>query len=157
MVSVWTDERVDLLTQLWVDGLASGVIARRLGLTRGQVVGKRFALGLPARELTAQKAAQAANGRRSAMIRVGGLKASSLALHRPPPPAEPDPPALTGTAPRSWEERRAGECAFPVSPPGRRTVGLFSCCAPVPEGHRWCAGHEPVAMYEPPPRVGVRA
>lgn len=153
MVNVWSDERVELLTQLWGDGVSAGVIARRLGLSRGQVVGKRFALGLPARDELAQRAAMAANGRRSAMIRVGGLKASSLALHRPPPPAAPDPPALLGTAPRPWEERGLGECAFPVSPPGRHTVGLFSCCAPVPEGHRWCAGHEPVAMFEPPARL----
>jgi GcrA cell cycle regulator len=46
----WTDERVELLTKLWAEGLSASQIAGRLGgVTRNAVIGKVHRLGLSGR------------------------------------------------------------------------------------------------------------
>jgi GcrA cell cycle regulator len=46
----WTDERVELLTKLWGEGLSASQIARQLGgVTRNAVIGKVHRLKLSAR------------------------------------------------------------------------------------------------------------
>ena len=47
----WTDERVQLLKQLWQDGLSASTIARELGMsiTRNAVIGKVHRMGLAGR------------------------------------------------------------------------------------------------------------
>lgn len=46
MSEQWTDERVDRLRELIATGLPTKDIRARLGLTRGQILGKMFRLGL---------------------------------------------------------------------------------------------------------------
>ena len=50
-VMSWTDERVDLLRKLWLDGLSASRIAAELagGVTRNAVIGKVHRLGLSGR------------------------------------------------------------------------------------------------------------
>ena len=56
----WTEERVEMLKQLWTDGLSASQIARKMGgVTRNAVIGKVHRLGLsgratPARVTTAR-------------------------------------------------------------------------------------------------------
>jgi GcrA cell cycle regulator len=47
----WTDERIDLLQKLWLQGLSASRIAKELsnGLTRNAVIGKVYRLGLSGR------------------------------------------------------------------------------------------------------------
>jgi GcrA cell cycle regulator len=46
----WTDERVELLTKLWQEGLSASRIAAELGgVTRNAVIGKVHRLGLSGR------------------------------------------------------------------------------------------------------------
>lgn len=46
----WTDERVELLTKLWAEGLSASQIAGRMGgVTRNAVIGKVHRLGLSGR------------------------------------------------------------------------------------------------------------
>ena len=46
----WTEERVELLTKLWAEGLSASQIARSLGdVTRNAVIGKIHRLGLSGR------------------------------------------------------------------------------------------------------------
>src|SRR5208337_3772843 len=47
----WTDERVELLRQLWLDGRSASQISAQLGhgLTRNAVIGKVHRLGLAGR------------------------------------------------------------------------------------------------------------
>ena len=139
----WTEARVRLLRSLWADGVAGGVIAKRLGpgVTRGMVAGKRHSLGLTPRTLAATKAAQAANGRRTARRceRLGSraspetvvrMAAQAAAVERLTQP-------LAGSSPRPWELRVWGECAFPVAGYG---AGTLSCCEPV-HLRGYCFGH----------------
>ncbi len=50
----WTDERVELLRKLWLDGLSASQIANALsnGITRNAVIGKVHRLGLSGRVKT---------------------------------------------------------------------------------------------------------
>jgi len=46
----WTDERVETLKKLWLDGLSASQIAKQLGgVTRNAVIGKVHRLGLSGR------------------------------------------------------------------------------------------------------------
>src|ERR1700690_3274022 len=51
----WTDERVELLKRLWLDGLSASQIAKQLGgVTRNAVIGKVHRLGLSGGALPSQ-------------------------------------------------------------------------------------------------------
>ena len=51
----WTDERVDILKRLWLDGLSASQIAKQLGgVTRNAVIGKVHRLGLSGRAAPSQ-------------------------------------------------------------------------------------------------------
>lgn len=51
----WTDERVDALRKLWLDGLSASQIAKELGgITRNAVIGKVHRLGLSGRAAPSQ-------------------------------------------------------------------------------------------------------
>ena len=51
----WTDERVELLKKLWLEGLAASQIAKQLGgVTRNAVIGKVHRLGLSGRATPSQ-------------------------------------------------------------------------------------------------------
>lgn len=54
----WTDERVELLRKLWIDGLSASQIAAELGgVTRNAVIGKVHRLGLSGRTKTTRPSA----------------------------------------------------------------------------------------------------
>ena len=51
----WTEERVEMLKQLWTDGLSASQIARKMGgVTRNAVIGKVHRLGLAGRATPAR-------------------------------------------------------------------------------------------------------
>src|SRR5277367_657825 len=53
----WTDERVESLKRLWLDGLSASQIAKQLGgVTRNAVIGKVHRLGLSGRAAPSQPA-----------------------------------------------------------------------------------------------------
>ena len=53
----WTDERVESLKKLWLDGLSASQIAKQLGgVTRNAVIGKVHRLGLSGRAAPSQPA-----------------------------------------------------------------------------------------------------
>ena len=79
----WTDERVELLRQLWLDGKSASQISAELGqgLTRNAVIGKVHRLGLSGRaksstargiRASAQRPAADAAARRSPAAASGG-------------------------------------------------------------------------------------
>src|SRR5215469_1788811 len=51
----WTDERVEVLKKLWLEGLSASQIAKQLGgVTRNAVIGKVHRLGLSGRATPSQ-------------------------------------------------------------------------------------------------------
>ena len=70
-IMAWTEERVEMLKQLWTDGLSASQIARKMGgVTRNAVIGKVHRLGLsgratPARVTTARISSESSRARPS--------------------------------------------------------------------------------------------
>ncbi|MBV9859273.1 MAG: global cell cycle regulator GcrA-like protein [Alphaproteobacteria bacterium] len=46
MESTWTEERIDMLVQLWEEGVTTAEIGRRIGVTKNAVIGKVHRLSL---------------------------------------------------------------------------------------------------------------
>ena len=52
---IWTDEQVERLKQLWLEGLSASQVAKRLGgVTRNSVIGKVYRLGLSRKTLASR-------------------------------------------------------------------------------------------------------
>lgn len=152
MATPWTSERTAMLRELWRDGLPGGVIAKRLGMTRGMVAGKRHSLGLAPRLGEVAKQAERANGRRTASLcghvgKADGPAQRAMAANVAAALDRMNRP-LAGSNPKPWELRRPGECAFPVDGLGGAT---WSCCGPVEPGSGYCHGHREMLAGRPWP------
>ncbi|MGA2954050.1 MAG: GcrA family cell cycle regulator [Caulobacteraceae bacterium] len=145
----WTDERVEVLKKLWLEGLSASQIAKQLGgVTRNAVIGKVHRLGLSGRAAPSQPTRTA---------------------FRAPRPARPSAPAVShrrAEAPRH-EVRPAPRPIPYIEEPGTATVltlGAHMCKWPIGDpasaeftfcGRRagdegpYCIEHARVA-YQPP-------
>jgi GcrA cell cycle regulator len=157
----WTDERVELLRKLWMDGLSASQIAAELanGITRNAVIGKVHRLGLSGRvksapPTTAPRARPAApRQQRPPAARPVGLAtrgATALALQ---------PEAFAAAAPRPVEEvvipiservtimeLREGMCRWPLGDPS--TPDFRYCGGRSDIGAPYCVAHSRMA-YQP--------
>jgi GcrA cell cycle regulator len=89
----WTDERVETLKALWLDGLSASQIAKQLGgVTRNAVIGKVHRLGLSGRATPSQPSPVAFKPPRTRPA------APSPVIHRRPAP--PPAPALEDIRPQ---------------------------------------------------------
>lgn len=86
----WTDERVELLKKLWLDGLSASQIAAELsnGITRNAVIGKVHRLGLSGRAkapapAAARPRAKAPVRPSGGPVRAGSATSSSASTPRP--------------------------------------------------------------------------
>lgn len=157
----WTDERVELLRKLWMDGLSASQIAAELanGITRNAVIGKVHRLGLSGRVKCAAPSA-APRPRPSAPRPL-----------RPPPPRPAtavtrgatalalQPENFVAPAPRPVEdvvipmsarvtimELREGMCRWPLGDPS--TADFRYCGSHSDIGAPYCAHHSQMA-YQP--------
>jgi GcrA cell cycle regulator len=111
----WTDDRVETLKKLWLDGLSASQIAKQLGgVTRNAVIGKVHRLGLSGRATPSQP------------------QRPVFRAPRPPRPATPPPP-------RRIEAAQPAAPSLPSMPsmpeePGSATVltlGAHMCKWPI--------------------------
>ena len=79
----WTDERVETLKKLWIDGLSASQIAKQLGgVTRNAVIGKVHRLGLAGRAVPSRpikrptRARSAEAGEQIAEAKLDAVKAA---------------------------------------------------------------------------------
>lgn len=114
---VWTDERIEQLKELWSEGLTTGEIGKRLGVSKNAVVGKAHRLGL--------------KGRPSPIKRAKNSRQSS------PAPKEKDKKI------RSVVDLSANTCRWPIGDP--REPGFHFCGAPTLPGKPYCAEHAAIA------------
>lgn len=121
----WTDDRINALKRLWMDGLSASQIARELGegATRNSVIGKVHRLKLSKRPSVAQrrepkpprpKKERKITVRKDPPVRnesypIPGLEAA------PPPPVEAWL-ALPGSTPVRVEDHKTG-CRWPIGDP----------------------------------------
>lgn len=141
----WTDDRVEVLSKLWRDGLSASQIARDLGhgITRNAVIGKVHRLGLTGRAAPHVPGAGRADQRRE---RKGRLSRRPQPIRRLPPSlavaSERELPA-TGLA--SVVSVRWGQCRWPMGEPGSDDFCL--CGRPSARG-AYCGPHGALA-YRP--------
>lgn len=147
----WTDERVEVLKKLWLDGLSASQIAKQLGgVTRNAVIGKVHRLGLSGRAAPSQPsrpvfkpvrparpAAAAPQAPRRAAEPVREVVAAQPSA---PPPARIEQP---GTA--TVLTLGAHMCKWPIGDPS--SDGFTFCGRRASEGV-YCVDHARVA-YQP--------
>lgn len=153
----WTAERVELLKQMWSDGLSASTIAGRLGagVTRNAVIGKVHRLGLSGRATPARAAPPRPRrprepthpGRPGLMPTAGATALKPQPAMRPRPEPEPEPIRLIDV-PKG--ERVSilmlndKTCRWPIGDPG--SDDFFFCgMAPKP-GQPYCEYHARIAF-----------
>ncbi|MBI1200359.1 MAG: GcrA cell cycle regulator [Phenylobacterium sp.] len=136
--SDWTDARVELLSDLWREGLSASQIARRLGgVTRNAVIGKVHRLGLSGRARASTPGTRRPKVRRERRLRI--IKpVPAAAFDRP----AIEPPASGGATVLSV---RRGQCRWPIGEPRHDD---FRLCGRAATRGAYCAAHGALA-YRP--------
>lgn len=141
--SGWTEERVELLTKLWREGLSGGQIAQQLrGISRNAIIGKIHRLGLSGRGAASkprrlprargQTIAKPSPGNKT-MPHPSGTRVYFIAAARPLPPSPPSEPGL-----RTILTIAAQECRWPIGDPVEPS---FTLCGRRACDGRYCAAH----------------
>ncbi|MGI8841510.1 MAG: cell cycle sigma 70 cofactor GcrA [Caulobacteraceae bacterium] len=117
----WTDERVETLKKLWLDGHSASQIAKQLGgVTRNAVIGKVHRLGLSGRATPSQPARPILKAPRPSRPAVATAPAQRrLAAHHHPLPAPAMRPAPYVEAPGTATVLTLGAhmCKWPIGDP----------------------------------------
>jgi GcrA cell cycle regulator len=162
----WTEERVELLRKLWLEGLSASRIAAELsgGVTRNAVIGKVHRLGLSGR-VKAAALAPAARARTTASKTSGPAPRSAPTRMMPMPthgnnalavqtrPVQaPQPMRGSGeivpmAANVTIMDLRESMCRWPVGDPSSPEFRYCGGRAPIGEGP-YCAYHSRMA-YQP--------
>jgi GcrA cell cycle regulator len=153
----WTDERVDLLRKLWLDGLSASQIAAELshGITRNAVIGKVHRLGLsgrvkaPAaatpRQRTRATAPRPASPRPAAPVSRGNLAVAFRPMEAPEAlPLEDVVIPMSDMV--EIMDLRENMCRWPVGDP--TTPEFRFCGSRSPSGGPYCMHHARIA-YQP--------
>jgi len=164
----WTDEQVELLRKLWLDGLSASQIASELsnGITRNAVIGKVHRLGLSGRaKMPAQAAprrpkpaphvrepvrSNAVVPRNLAPITRGNLAfalAPELVAAPIPPKRELEEVVIPMSERVTITELRDSHCHWPLGDPHSPDFRYCGADSPVGEGP-YCKYHARVA-YQP--------
>ncbi len=140
----WTDERVELLKKLWMDGLSASQIAKQLGgVTRNAVIGKVHRLGLSGRAAPSQPTRPAFKTPRTPR------PAPSAAPRRIEAHAAPAPqPVFYPEEPGSATVLTLGAhmCKWPIGDPA--TDNFSFCGRRTDVDGPYCAQHSRIA-YQP--------
>jgi GcrA cell cycle regulator len=148
----WTDERVEILKKLWLEGLSASQIAKQLGgVTRNAVIGKVHRLGLSGRATPSQPTRTAFRTPRPARPVM-----SAPATHRRHDAPRPDAAARAALRPVPYLEQPgtatvltlgAHMCKWPIGDPA--TAEFTFCGRRANDEGPYCIEHARVA-YQPP-------
>ena len=152
----WTEDRVEILSKLWADGLSASQIAKQLGgVTRNAVIGKVHRLGL--------------SGRAKPSRPVKRAPRQTTARTRPATPAAPRMPrrAPPAPAPVPLEAKQLPDgkyatiltitehmCKWPIGDPS--TSEFRFCGRGTDKADPYCKAHSQLA-YQPARRRGQPA
>ena len=140
MSFVWTDERVDQLTQMFKAGLTGSQAGRAFGLSRSAIIGKWNRLGLKRGRASAGPPKERRRKRTS-----GPRPHKARVIRMPPEPVLPpacDPITLMQLG---LVETEHGQCRFPIGDPAGADT-LF--CGAKRERGAYCGWHANIA-YRP--------
>ncbi|MEP6342073.1 MAG: GcrA family cell cycle regulator [Maricaulaceae bacterium] len=164
----WTEDRVEILTKLWAEGLSASQIAKQLGgVTRNAVIGKVHRLGLSGRAKPSRPATRRAAAKPSTP-RTRTVKPRASASAKPKTPSIPKIRSATESVPMptpiNAKPLPNGEfatiltirdhmCKWPIGDPGDNDFRF--CGRRIKEGEPYCEGHCQVA-YQPSRRRGEK-
>jgi GcrA cell cycle regulator len=147
----WTDERVEVLKKLWLEGLSASQIAKQLGgVTRNAVIGKVHRLGLSGRATPSQPSRPAFRAPRPPRPAI-----SSASAHRRLEP-RPDAAHRVAIRPAPYVEEPgtatvltlgAHMCKWPIGDPA--TAEFTFCGRRSADEGPYCVEHARLA-YQPP-------
>jgi GcrA cell cycle regulator len=152
----WTDERVELLSRLWLDGRSASQIAAELGMgvTRNAVIGKVHRLGLagrvkavaPAAAMTRAKA-KTAPGAPMAEERPAPASPSVVVPLRPAVPAFRDSAevALPPSERVTIMDLRETSCRWPMGDPSNAEFRFCGAKTGIGDGP-YCVAHARLAF-----------
>lgn len=151
----WTEDRVEILSKLWAEGLSASQIAKQLGgVTRNAVIGKVHRLGLSGR----------ATPSRPARRKVAAPRATAAApktiiprAPRPVPVAPPPAPPMEAKPLPSGEYATIltiteSTCKWPIGDPAGDDFRF--CGRNTDQTSPYCTAHSRVA-YQPARRRGA--
>jgi GcrA cell cycle regulator len=157
----WTNERIELLQKLWLEGCSASRIAGELGagVTRNAVIGKVFRLGLSGRVKAAaghvpasshhksapRRAAHARQGTQATPVSIGNtaLALQPLVMEAPLPQTAVDV-VVPICEPVTIMELRESMCRWPIGDP---TQSEFRFCGAkkLPGQGPYCSCHSGIA------------
>ena len=151
----WTDERVETLKKLWLDGLSASQIAKQLGgVTRNAVIGKVHRLGLSGRAAPSQPARPAFKAPRPARPAATTVPAPRRVAQ--PHAREAGPIAIVAPQPAAPRQEERGVatvltlgahmCKWPIGDPA--TDDFTFCGRRSTDDGPYCVEHARVA-YQP--------
>lgn len=144
MTSPWTDEKIERLRELWLDGVSARLIGKALDVSKSAVVGKAFRIPLPRRDTPIGRPGKMAKPHNDATALA---TQPSLA---PVPDARPESEASVPALRRS--------CLFIEGEKGR-DFGLYQdaprCSTPAKPGSPYCVAHHDLTHTKLQPRVAA--
>jgi GcrA cell cycle regulator len=141
----WTDERVEVLKKLWLDGLSASQIAKQLGgVTRNAVIGKVHRLGLSGRAAPSQPSRPVFKAPRAPRPAPAPAPRRVESHARDPEPMPVFYPEEPGSA--TVLTLGAHMCKWPIGDPA--TEGFTFCGRRSDSDGPYCAHHARVA-YQP--------
>jgi GcrA cell cycle regulator len=154
----WTDERVETLKKLWLDGLSASQIAKQLGgVTRNAVIGKVHRLGLSGRATPSQPQRSTFKAPRAPRPAIAAapaprraLESSSMPAQLPAQPLVPEEP---GTA--TVLTLGAHMCKWPIGDPA--SDGFTFCGRRSDREGPYCNEHARVAYQPQQKKAGSRS
>lgn len=165
----WTDDRVEILTKLWAEGLSASQIAGRLGgVTRNAVIGKVHRLGLSGRATTSRakpararkhKAARQSSAPRLGLFSNSNTAMRSISTTQDAPKEEPFRSQFVELD-IPLEERvdlvdlKESQCRWPIGDPQENDFHF--CGKSKSDGTPYCEYHAEIA-FQPLSRQSARA
>ncbi|WP_309087637.1 GcrA family cell cycle regulator [Phenylobacterium sp.] len=145
----WTDERVELLKKLWLDGLSASQIAKQLGgVTRNAVIGKVHRLGLSGRATPSKPQRTVFKAPRPARVATAAPSAPRRIAEPVAAAPAPSPVRYVDEAPGMATVLTLGAhmCKWPIGDPA---LDSFTFCGRrTDETGPYCCEHAQVA-YQP--------
>jgi GcrA cell cycle regulator len=140
--SMWNDEKIAKLRKLWQEGLTTGEIGKRLGVSKNAVVGKAHRLGLKGRpspikrqEAAATPAAPAAAPSSSPSAAHAPSAPAAAPVHAPSSSAKKNQPAKVFTL----TDLTHNTCRWPIGDP--KHEDFHFCGKQVYPGKPYCLDH----------------
>ncbi|VAV89901.1 GcrA cell cycle regulator [hydrothermal vent metagenome] len=152
----WTEDRVEILKKLWIEGLSASQIATKMGgVTRNAVIGKVHRLGLsgratPSRPPRPRIRAKAAPARARAASASGKPKTAAPAVRREETPVVPIEPKKLPSGEFATVLTLTNKlCKWPIGDPAK--PGFKFCGRGSTESSPYCQDHAAQA-YQPQSR-----